>query len=260
MTTPHAPMHPPMHPPMHAPTHAPTDTPTYAASLALLRLFLARALPQLRTFSVVSVGLVILFSSKEGFRLDALLQSATVCAVAFVIHPSGFAHRAARDGTLRYLGTLPLLPNQHAACWIALCALHTLPIALLLPAVMALPPLNLPLIQLPGVVMATLLLGTAISAGILTWQLRVKGGSGPTLLVAIIGVILGGTTSVSWLLDLAPRLTALPRTLSTLVAGTALVGAILSLVVLRVSWPLLGQFMAFAWAEAPEAGPGSSAG
>lgn len=244
----------------HAPTHAHTHLPTHAPSLALLRLFLARAFPQLRTFAVASVGLVLLFSSKEGFRLDVVLQSATVCAIACVVHPLGFAHRAARDGTLRYLGTLPVLPNQHAACWVTLCALHTLPTAILVPAVLALPPFSLPLIQLPGVAIGTLLLGTALSAGILTWQLRMKGGSGPTLLVAIIGVILGGTTSVSWLVDHALRLTTLSLTLSTLIAGAALVGVILSLVVLRVSWPFLGQSLAFAWAEAPEAGPGSGAG
>ena len=82
--------------------------------------------------------------------------------MAFIGHPPGCAIRFRQDGSLRYLGTLPVSPDQHAACWIALCALHALPSALLLPALMARPPGNLPLAHLPGTALGVLLFATAV--------------------------------------------------------------------------------------------------
>lgn len=221
---------------------------------ALFRLHRDRALPQMQTLMLMSIGLAILFTALDRAGLDRLLQYGTVAAASLAVLPPAFANKCRQDGTLRFLGTLPVTAGQHAASWIALCALNALPLVLLATAASARPPVNLPLAQLPGLAFGLLLFTTAAMATALALQLRTKPGEGPKGLLIALGTILVAGWGLGELFDHAPRLDALPVPLPLLLVGFSLGSTLVALALLRFAWGSIGRSVTYAWVGLDDGG------
>jgi hypothetical protein len=216
--------------------------------LALLRLHITRLLPQWRGVAVLSAVLAALFTSIDRGGLDVLLQYASVAAASFLLLPPAIIAKSRNDGAFRFLGTLPVAPGQHAASWIALCALNILPLPVLMAVSLARPPLSLPVAQLPGMVLGMLLFTTATSAALAAVQLRVPPGEAPRGVAAALVVIAAVGASLQWAIDRAPRWSLLPIPLPALLAAGSLVSTLLAIAMLWFAYRSIGRSMAFAWA------------
>jgi len=224
---------------MHAPM---------APWVALLRLHVSRMLPQWRGVAVLNTVLVVLFTSIDRGGLDDLLQYASVAAATFLLVPSAVVAKSRNDGAFRFLGTLPVAPGQHAASWIALCALNILPLPVLMAVSLARPPLSLPVAQLPGMVLGMLLVTTAASAALVAVQLRVHPGEAPRGMLAAMVVIVAVGAAFQWALKHAPQLSSLRIPLPVLIAAGSLVSTLLAVAMLWFAYRSIGRSMAFAWA------------
>lgn len=216
--------------------------------VALLRLHVSRFIPQWRGMAVLNAILVALFVSIDRGGLDELLQYASVAAATFLFLPPAMVAKARHDGAFRFLGTLPVSAGQHAAGWIALCAINALPLAVLMGASFVRPPVSFPVAQLPGMVLGLWLFTTGGSSALLAVQLRVVPGDAPRGVVAALIAVVSVGAAMSWLLDHAPGLSALSLPLPVLLAVASLVSALLALAMLGWAYHSIGRSMTFAWA------------
>lgn len=223
------------------------STATTAPWQALLRLHLSRQAHSWRGIVLMTVGLTVLFSWEDGFGVDALLQYGSVAAASFMIVPPATIAKARFDGSYRFLGTLPVAPGQHAASWIALCALCALPMSLLMGGMFVRPPLNLPLSLLPGMVLGVLLFTTAAASVLVAVQLRLSPGEGHKGLFATLGVMYGGVMVLDTIVEQGPSLATLSIPLPVLFAAASLVSTLVAVAMLGFATRSIGRSLTFAW-------------
>jgi hypothetical protein len=216
--------------------------------LALLRLHVSRIMPHWRGMTVLNTILVALFTSIERGGLDELLQFASAAAASFLFLPPAMVAKARHDGAFRFLGTLPVSAGQHAASWIALCAINALPLAALMGASFVRPPVSFPVAQLPGMVLGLWLFTTGGSSALLAMQLRVVPGDAPRGVVAALIAVVSVATAFGWVLDHAPGLSELSLPLPVLLALASLGSTLLAFAMLGFAYRSIGRSMTFAWA------------
>jgi hypothetical protein len=163
--------------------------------------------------------------------------------------PTAVITKYRHDGFLRFLGTLPVPATQHAASFFALCAVHALPFALLLPFSLTRPPVLLPAAFAPGLALSLLVTTTACTAFLLARQLRSQPGEAASGFVIAVVAIVAVLMAISWLFKQAPGLTTFRLSLPALLVVASIVSLATTLALIRYAWTAIGETVAFGWAS-----------
>lgn len=79
---------------------------------------------------LTAVGVAILFSHKHGYPPAQMLFAWSSIAITMIFTPIGIVTRLRSDGSMSFMGALPIGARQHFAAWLATLALCAAPAAI----------------------------------------------------------------------------------------------------------------------------------